>query len=152
MLSCVRDVSVDRCVCDVTCWRRRRSGTRGKGSSSCLTTTAGARCGWWPWLLMSRCRHRYAVSVCVCCLCGVWTERVCGSWLSMSPCRHRCVNGPNDTHTHTHTHTHMQVRDWLDDPYADEAAMAKLLRHPLVAQQLSTPDVMPEPVVLPVAT
>ena len=46
----------------------------------------------------------------------------------------------------------MQVRDWLDDPYADEAAMAKLLRHPLVAQQLSTPDVMPEPVVLPVAT
>ena len=26
MLSCVRDVSVDRCVCDVTCWRRCRSG------------------------------------------------------------------------------------------------------------------------------
>ena len=99
---------------------------------------------------------RCCLSVCVCCLCGVWTERVCGSWLSMSPCRHRCVNGPNDTHTHkhthTHTHAHMQVRDWLDDPYADEAAMAKLLRHPLVAQQLSTPDVMPEPVVLPVAT
>ena len=105
---------------------------------------------------------RCCLSVCVSCLCGVWRERVSGRERvcvgAGCPCPHADIDASTaltthtHTNTHTHTHTHMQVRDWLDDPYADEAAMAKLLRHPLVAQQLSTPDVMPEPVVLPVAT
>jgi len=39
------------------------------------------------------------------------------------------------------------MREWLDDPYADEEVMARLLRHPRVSQQLTNPDIMDPPVV-----
>jgi len=41
------------------------------------------------------------------------------------------------------------MREWLDDPYADEAIMARLLRHPRVKMQLTDPAMMDEPEVFP---
>jgi len=40
------------------------------------------------------------------------------------------------------------MREWLDDPYADEQAMARLLSHPRVKVQLSKPDMMDEPILI----
>lgn len=41
------------------------------------------------------------------------------------------------------------LREWLDDPYANEEIMGRLLRHPRVAKQLTHPDIGDEPVCIP---
>mmetsp|Transcript_88381 Transcript_88381/g.143059 ORF Transcript_88381/g.143059 Transcript_88381/m.143059 type:complete len:575 (-) Transcript_88381:587-2311(-) len=40
------------------------------------------------------------------------------------------------------------MREWLDDPYADQDLMARLLLHPRVKTQLTKPDILQEPMLI----